>query len=308
MMRFGWMDVIVSVGCATAILGVGVAARHQAQEFGVIIDCQQNLRQIAQSLVMYEGTYNGQFPRTRYTPDAPLTAYTAPDAKSPFAPDGPAANDTTASMWLLAREMELPRETFICPAAQRHGLAEPDRFDRLSAKGRSNFRARVNDNYSLANMYPSTAAVKAGYSLESFHEKLPPTFAIAADTNPGIKDEKSATTQETRLEVREMNSPNHQRDGQNILFADGSVAFFGSPFAGRSDNAYRADDGGVQPTSATDSVLLPVWSEGPQKTPLVVLGRRWTLGIAAVGVTIGMVLLIRRGVKRARHNASHNLP
>jgi len=299
MTRFGWTDVIVSVGCAAAILGVGIAARHQAQEFGVILDCQQNLRQIAQSLVMYEGTYDGQFPRTRYAPDAPLTAYTAPDAKNPFAADGPAENDTTASMWLLAREMELPSETFICPAAQRHGLAEPDSFDRASAGQRSNFRARVNDNYSLANMYPSNAAVKAGYSLDHFHEKLPPAFAIAADTNPGINDEKTATTQESRLAVRETNSPNHQRDGQNILFADGSVAFFGSPFAGRSDDVYRGDDGGVQPITATDSVLLPAWNEGPKKTPAVVLGRRWTLSIAGVVVTIGMVLLIRRGMKRA---------
>lgn len=297
---FGWADLIVSVGVAAALLGVTVAARHQTQEYGVIVECQQNLQQIGQSLVMYQSVNDGQFPRTRYRPDAPLSAYTAPDAPDPFAPTGPAENDVTAAMFLLARVMDMPPQTFTCPAAVRHGLAEKDSFDRTSTKGRSNFRARVNDNYSLANMYPGAASTSAGYSLNHFHEKLPPTFAIVADTNPGIEDEAAATTQQSRIKVRMGNSPNHQRDGQNVLFADGSVAFFASPFTTGSDDIYRADDGGLQPVTATDAVLLPVWSDGPSKIPAIVQDRRWFLGGFGILMTAILIIVVGRGVRTYR--------
>ncbi|HEX8324726.1 MAG TPA: hypothetical protein VF595_12535, partial [Tepidisphaeraceae bacterium] len=236
---FRLIDVLV---CLVVVIALGVTAagaRRGAQENSVIIACAGRLGQIGQSLVLYQGLYDGRFPRTRYDPAAPLTAYTAPAAADPFSDTGPQPNDVTASLFLLARVMELPPENFICPSALRHGLAEIDSFDRVTVKNRSNFRSRLGANYSLANMYPDAAATAAGYSLDHFRDRLPATFVIAGDTNPGGESAAAATTHMSRMNLRMANSPNHERNGQNVMFADGSVRFFNSAFIGDGyDNVY----------------------------------------------------------------------
>lgn len=298
---FRLIDLIVSV---VVVLALGIAAlglKRQADNDSVIIGCRDKLGQIVQSLVLYQGLNNGQFPRTRYEPNAPLTAYTQPMAADPFAADGPKPNDVTAAMFLLARTLDLPSEAFICPGAFRNGLAERDPFDRDTAKKRSNFHARVNDNYALANMYPSPAATEAGYSLDHFRSRLPANFVVAGDTSPGGKGVHAATTQQSRMQMRQGNSPNHERDGQNVAFADGSVQFFNSPFVGVNyDNVYtsRAGETSLQPAAAGDTVLVPDWEEGPQRTPFSVQARRWILVASFVGVLGVMAWIVRHGMKK----------
>ena len=113
--RLRWADVVVSGGVLAALTVGVVGARRSAQENSVIIACAGKLGQLAESLVMYESIDHGHFPRTRYDPAAPMTAYTNPDAADPFAPAGPAANDVTASLFLLARTLDLKPEAFTCP-------------------------------------------------------------------------------------------------------------------------------------------------------------------------------------------------
>ena len=297
---FRLIDLIVSV---VVIVVLGIAAlglKRSAEDDSVIVGCAEKLGQISQSLVMYEGIYNGQFPRTRYDPAAPITAYTGPMAADPFAADGPQPNDVTAALFLLARTMDLPAEAFVCPGAFRNGLAERDTFDRQTVKQRSNFHARVTDNYALANPYPDANAVAAGYSLDHFRSRLPNNFVIAGDTSPGGAGVKAATTQMSRMEMRLANSPNHERDGQNVMFADGSVQFFNSPFVGANfDNIYTSDKAtGDQPGHSTDTVLLPVWTDGPQLTPLSIQARRWILVLSFVGVLGVMFWIVRHGMAK----------
>ncbi len=308
-MRFRFFDLLATLAIAGALLGATIVARHRAQETSVIADCAGNLRQIAQSLVLYEGLYGGQFPRTRYEPGAPITGYTSPDASDPFASNGPAANDVTAPAYLLARVLDVPADVFVCPAAIRHGLAQVDKFDRSTAKQRSNFRARLNYNYSLTNMYPDAAATSAGYSLDHFLKRLPPTFVIAGDTNPGgaaltpPKTDLSGKARENDLRMH--NSPNHQRDGQNLLFADGSVRFYGSPLqAAGGDDVYDSQATFPQPANAGDVVLLPTWDVGPNLTSKEVTLRRWSLGgaIAFTAVLLGGILW--RGLRRREVGSS----
>ena len=298
MASFRLIDVLVTIGIACCLLGVTIAARHQAQADAGVVGCAENLQQIAQSLVMYESAYDGKFPRTRYTPGAPLAGYTQPNAINPFDTNGPAANDVTASMFLLARVMDLPTGVFICPAAMNHGFGELDPFDRASSKKRSNFYSRLNDTYSLANMYPDSAAVASGYSLDHFHERLPVDFVLASDTNPGGSI-TTATKQASPDPLRGDNSPNHERDGQNMLYTDGSVHFTISPFAGvNGDNVYGGRPGTFQPAGPNDSVLVPVWSMGPQSTPYTTINRRWFLGISMAVTLLLIAGIVIRGTRR----------
>lgn len=308
-MRFRFFDLLATIAIAAILLGATLAVRYHAQETSVIAQCAGNLRRIAESLVLYQGLYSGQFPRTRYEPDAAIAGYTNPDASDPFASNGPVANDVTASAFLLARVLEVTPDVFVCPAAIRNGLAQTDSFDRASAKERSNFRARLNYNYALANMYPDAAATTAGYSLDHFLRKLPPTFAIAGDTNPGgaaLQPPKIGLTgKELQNEMRLHNSPNHQRDGQNLLFADSSVRFVGSAIeAAGGDDPYRSQGTFPQPANAGDVVLLPTWDVGPNLTSTNVIVRRWSL-VGAVGFTvIVMGGILWRGMRRREPTAS----
>ncbi|MBC7784882.1 MAG: hypothetical protein H7144_13675 [Burkholderiales bacterium] len=293
-------DIIATVVIAMALLGTMVAARHSAQEANSIAGCALNLQRLGAALSQYQLRENGAFPRTRYEPDARVTAYTGAEAQNPFAIDGPAANDVTAAAFLLAREMEVPAGVFTCPAALRNGLGEVDTFDATTLRQRSNFAARVHYNYSVVNMYPSRAAIAAGYSLDRFAQNRPASFVIAGDTNPGGNDVATATTQTSRRQLRLSNSPNHQRNGQNFLFADGRVEYSSTPFvAGTYDNAYASGGLFFQPISADDAVLLPVWTDGPDVIPSALRLRRWVLVSASVATAAILGVIIIRGRRRS---------
>ena len=56
------------------------------------------------------------------------------------------------------------------------------------------------------------------------------------------------------------NSSNHDKDGQNILYGDGHVAWESNPFVGVDrENIYTTGDGKIvaSPVNLNDAVLLP---------------------------------------------------
>lgn len=56
------------------------------------------------------------------------------------------------------------------------------------------------------------------------------------------------------------NSPNHELDGQNVLYTDGHVTWQITPLAGQNnDNIFTNQANKIEaaPQSPTDSVLLP---------------------------------------------------
>ena len=123
---------------------------------------------------------------------------------------------------------------------------------------------KKNLGYSFANPYPNAAAVASGYRLSSH---MPAAFAIGADRNPGngekYDDVYAPTVNSPTSIMEKANSPNHEQEGENVLFADGHVLWTKTPFVGISqDNIYTAKNGLVtqvemSPLDATDSVLLP---------------------------------------------------
>lgn len=273
---FRLFDVLTLIAIALLLLGATIAARQLAQSKQDITHCADNLRKLYVAHGAYV-TAHGEPPRTRYEPDKPITAFTGSASTNPFAADGPQANDVTAAIFMLARESGISADVFNCPAALRNGLAEQDTFDATTVRQRSNFRARVNYNYSFQNMY--LPADSAG-----------PSDVMAADTNPGGQGILTASTQETLQQVRLSNSPNHQRDGQNVLFRNGEVRFEPSAFFGKPvDNIYAP--GGVQ--------LVPEWSAGPDVTPKAVSLRRWAFSIAMVATTLLLIFIVFRGRRKS---------
>ena len=111
---------------------------------------------------------------------------------------------------------------------------------------------------------------------------MTPDMVLAADLNPGDSGTPALTTltlNSSAADMRQGNSTNHARAGENVLYVDGRVEWATTPFAGKgSDNMYTraatanpvnraplADQssdaaypfGQEPPTHAADTILLP---------------------------------------------------
>ena len=226
-------------------------------------------------------------------------------AADPFAADGPAANDVTAAWFHLLRESDMVADIFICPT---DADAEPMAF--AGGKGKraySNFAGRRFLSYSMANPYPP--ADVQGFAWDS---RLPSTFALGGDINPGPAAPLLETAADAGYKaMKAVNSPNHAGEGQNVLFADGALRFVQSPFEGAGkENIYTAGStaGGAAiispPLAALDSVLLPTADATPRVAGYDVpasfadspLGRRFVvwvlLPVLAVGALIASIWII----------------
>jgi hypothetical protein len=241
--------------------------------------CAANLKQIGNAMLLYANENGGNFPRTTYDPADPVVrAYTGAAAHDPFASNGPQPNDVTAALYLLLRTQDIGSAAFTCPwASPRYPLDIGPKNE--NALNYSNFPSEKNLSYSIANPYPSPAAVKHGYK---WTNTLTADFALVADMNPGTPQLWTLTPGSRAKDVRAGNSRNHP-SGQNVLFGDLHVDNSQTPLCGvQQDNIYGP--GGLlnagtpqetidpvvkgkvlaaSPAHKDDSVLLPVATSDP---------------------------------------------
>jgi prepilin-type processing-associated H-X9-DG protein len=246
------------------------------------VRCASNLRMIGQAILLYANENRGAFPQAKYDPakaDHPL-AYTNPkpeltederaaDVRPTFCAAGPAPDDITAAMFLLILNEEITPEVFTCPTARAIAATQPSQI--ADPKTDCNFSGPGQLDYSFVNVYPSETAVDAGYKIDTM---APAEFAVAADINPGVDELLTTPINAGEEAMRKINSPNHEGDGQNVLYADGHVEFQQHPFCGMDrDNIYTYGKSGEtsggegiigSPSNEKDSVLLPT---AKQKAP-----------------------------------------
>ena len=226
-----------------------------------------------------------------------IRGYTDPAAVNPFAnpsnPTGdqisppwnpalrPGDNDVTASIFLLLRTYNLPAQLFVCPGATNQ---YPDDFAGMGSQYRSNFSSPYNLGYSMTNPFPDrNVAPLVGWRWNS---ACNPGFALMADLNPGESFSASGpncpvtysylyacsgpqTPSDPPWQQLQANSNNHAKKGQNVLYADGSVSWNPTAFAGlNQDNIYTAA-GNQGSTSGLDNkwtsiaqINLPPGNEG----------------------------------------------
>jgi prepilin-type N-terminal cleavage/methylation domain-containing protein len=238
---FTLIEILVVIGLIGVLLALLLPALEKARERANNVRCANNLSQIGLGLLLYANDNRGAFPRTLYDPGAPLCVDTNAAAPEPFGAGGPQPNDTTSPLFLLIRVVKLPPMLFADPY---NDVVEYEPDPAADPLARSNFTDyKKNLAYSFANPYPDAPAASKGYKLVS---KMNPAFALAADANPGEGPGK--------------NSRNHERRGQNVLFADMHVDWLRTPKCGiAGDDIYANKNNGTMasPIDATDSVLLP---------------------------------------------------
>ncbi len=271
---FSLVELLVVVAIIVILGGIFIPYFSKIREADRRVRCADNLRAIMEGLRQYamlrdaNGKASHSYPSVTHDRDFNgYVAYTGADSPNPFSKDTRVRpNDVTASLWLLVRLGIVPTSRFICPSSGQSPDPMLTANRAMAAEQRSNFTSGAFLSYSYASPFSRDENYKI---LDDSHVS---DFALMADKNPGVS--RKADRQNTRgdgappwnadpFELARVNSSNHGRVGENVLYADGHVSwqttvYCGFGHEGYRDNIYTA----LTPTPVDPAQRPPVESNG----------------------------------------------
>ncbi len=218
--------------------------------------CEANMRGLGQAMYIYAQDDPGTFPaigQRRKANDGAFLLFDPATRTAPPADD--ALPSPTVDLWVLVRTLNTTPNHLICPSSgdRPDFVLDPTLY--------YDFASAQNLSYAYQFQHDPNRSVLGTMS--------EPLFPVLGDANPYIKGGVPPSMFVTdRQSAFSGNSVNHvDREGQNILYQDGHVAFEYEPDVGFSgistvansrskDNCYTVHDlgGPVDPGSAAPSV------------------------------------------------------
>ena len=273
-MRGSWTksDVVTVVLCAVVVVMTAGAVKEMGTEGAFRQACGKNLGGLDKAMSLYSNDYEGELPMAggkvnQWVPRIPN--WMAPSRQQAFdismdrtgstaLPAGKIT--TTSSLYLLVKYAEVHPGNFVCPSESKTGAFRLSEVKETLPVGLElidawDFGGRYDDcnNPSRHCSYSYHASFDHKYALTLAYDA---GMAILADRNPWIDPNRvhDANLGWARfLEASEGADPNlirlgnsdaHQREGQNVLFVDGHVAFQTRAACGvGADNIYTIDAG-----------------------------------------------------------------
>ena len=297
---FTVIELLVIIGLIVFLIAMLLPSLATPRHTANRVKCSNNLRQIGIGLFMYMEANKGEYPSTGFNQTA-LSTLTLSETGRRFADgslmvDGiPQAgwNNVPASWLLLAKTQSLSMEVFTCPTSSetkdmlQGDPTAPNNIGDITQH--ANFTSIQNNlSFGFAPPAANPAGLANGYHLT---KALGSEFAIAADRYQGntTGGPPSVNANDTQANQQKMNSANHGKDGQNVMYGDAHVEFMTNCFVGvNKNNIYYADSASPSPaaranfdlrvypngragakanvqipTNADDSVLVP-WAADNQ--------------------------------------------
>jgi len=292
------VELLVVIGIIALLISILLPSLNKARETANRVKCAANLKAIGNSLLLYSNDWKGAYPRTIYDVSGAQGGFLVPTwgtgaiSSNPFSNGSqgtsrPYNNDVSAAIYLILTTQDITGDSFVCPSSS----AEKWDFGGAinSAANWSNWDGQKEIvkhlSYSYQNPYGDPGAVTAGFKLNA---SVGADYAVFADINPGSViaydtylgggqisyNVVEPTNSSASVNQKRANTPNHDKEGQNILFGDGHVDWVSTAFAGRQgDNIYtrrksKTETGNAvgaadpnhpfsSPQDADDNVLLP---------------------------------------------------
>ncbi len=215
--------------------------RQKAGEAG----CQLNLMKIGQALASYRNENNGQMPSVAMAAGDPWW-------KVGYRPESNDNQSNTRHMFLLVRNGLVGPEVFICPGSK---LAKDANVNNMQSVQLRDFPGRQYVSFSFRIRCANTTnPAEVGKAI------------LVSDMNP-LFEQLPSQFEQLNLQLNEqtktLNSINHNRRGQNVLYNDGSVKFVRTRNAGpNGDDIFTIQNttvyqGNETPQNPSDPFVAP---------------------------------------------------
>ncbi len=273
---FTLIELLVVIAIIALLIAILLPSLAKAREAAKRSVCASNVKEIYTSMYQYGNENDAFFPMVPYGAtgdtaskdlvgeDVSTNNYNSDAEDDPFqlfkngGADATDPRSTSQNLWLLCREDYTQPEIFLCPSSEQAGQ-KANLIDGNTAGATAfvdfpwqNSNATISYSFLQPWTMSKSSTISAGFSrghssADMWNAEVDPRIVIAADANNG-SDPTYFTTSGGGSGVPSyndmkdnVNSTNHNKEGQNVMFGDGHVSFEKGAYVGvDKDNIYTA--------------------------------------------------------------------